>query len=132
MTIPLSSSTNQAAACENGLKDVWLRTWRLVFRQITFSSTCKAACHLCAVLLDIGIIEYGEVTDLIDGAFTSPDLNGPAECDSAATHLWHVLLALRGRENLSSLTAMSGTILSWMFKRWSPGIIASSAHFFNS
>ena len=76
---------------------------------------------MCAVLLDTGIIEYGDVAELVDGMFTSPDLNGPAECDAAATQLWHVLLTLRGRENLSSFAALSGTILSWLFKRWSPG-----------
>ena len=78
---------------------------------------------MCAVLLDTGIIEYGEVAEMINGMFTSPDLNGPAECDAAATQLWHVLLTLRGRENLSSVTALSGAILSWLFKRWSPGMV---------
>lgn len=126
------SATGQAHACATGLKEVWLRTWRTVFRQITFPGTCKAACHLCTVLLDTGVIEYREVIDLVDGIFTSPDLNGPAECDGAATQLWHVLLVLRGQENLSSVAAMSETILLWLFKRWSPGTMATSAHFLQS
>ena len=103
------------------MKDVWLRTWRVVFRQITFSSTCRAACHLSAVLLDIGLIEYGEVADLVDSMFTSIDLNGPAECDAAATQLWHVILIIREQQNINSVTVLGGGILSWLFKRWSPG-----------
>ena len=84
------------------------------------------------MLLDLGIIDYGEVRDLIDALYTSPDLNGPADCDSSATQLWHVLSALQRQENLSSVTAMSETSLGWLFKRWSPGMVATLAHFYNS
>ena len=127
-----SSATSQAHAGETGLKEVWLRTWRTGFRQITSPGTCKAACHLCTVLLDTGTIEYREVTDLIDSIFMSPDLNGPADCDGAATHFWQVLLVLRGQENLNSVAAMSETILLWLFKRWSPGTMATPTHFLQS
>lgn len=67
--------------------------------------------------------------DLIDGLFTSPDLNGPAECDSSATQLWHVLFALQRQENLSSVTSMFETSLKWLFKRWYPGMIETLALF---
>ncbi len=75
------------------------------------------------MLLDTGVIQYSEVTDLIDGMLASPDLNGPAECDAAATQLWHVILTLREQENINSVSTLGSSILSWLFKRWSPGMI---------
>ena len=78
---------------------------------------------MCAVLLDTSIVEYSEVTGLINDVFASPDLNGPVECDAAATQLWHVLLNLREPENITSVNALSAAILSWLFNRWSPCMI---------
>ena len=77
------------------------------------------------MLLDAGLVQYTEVKDLIDDMLTSTDLNGPAECDAAATQLWNVILILREQESFTSVTALGGSILSWLFKRWSPGMICA-------
>lgn len=115
------SATSQAMAASPQLKLLWLSIWRLVLRQVTFSGTCKAACYLLTAQLDRGLVEYAEVADQIDSMTASADLNGPAECDGAATRFWQIILVLRRQENLSSANATSETILHWLWKRWCPG-----------
>lgn len=82
-----------------------------------------------AVLLEARLVEYADVADLVDGMVISADLNGPAECDEAATKLWEVLLILRGQVNLVSYSESSGTVLRWLCKRWSPGTLLRTYHF---
>lgn len=71
--------------------------------------------------LAAGLVEYVNITDIVDGMTRSVDLNGPAECDESATSLWTVLLSMRGRDSLSPAPETSGNILRWLFSRWSPG-----------
>ncbi len=115
------SAAGQPTAGGEILEVFWLRVWRLVARNITFSMTCKAACQLMAVILEDGLVQYASITDIVDGLISSPELNGPSECDGAATRLWAILLHLRRLENLSSDFETPVKVLRWLFKRWSPG-----------
>lgn len=115
-----SSATGQHVARTVDFNDFWLQTWRLVARNITSTSTCRAACQLMAVLLESGLVQYTDVADLVDSMTRSIDLNGPAECDESATVLWSILLVLRGRTHLGSVSESCDIVLNWLFNRWSP------------
>ncbi len=114
------SAVGQKYARTPNLIDFWLQIWRLVARHITSTATCRAACHLMAVLLDSGLVQYTDVADLVDSMIRSIDLNGPAMCDASATTLWAILLVLRGRAHLGSVSESCDHVLSWLFNRWSP------------
>ena len=73
-------------------------------------------------ILDLALIQYADVGDIVDGMIKSVDLNGPAECNESATTLWTVLLVLKGRENLGSASEASENTLRWLFHRWNPGV----------
>ena len=75
-----------------------------------------------ASILDLGLIQYADVADIVDDMVKSVDLNGPAECNDSATTLWTILVVLKGRENLGSASEASENVLRWLFHRWSPGI----------
>ena len=75
-----------------------------------------------ASILDLALIQYADVADIVDGMIKSVDLNGPAECNDSATTLWTILILLRGRENLASASEASENVLRWLFHRWSPGM----------
>ena len=115
-------AASQTAAHKVSLKDYWLRIWRTVARLITSTSTCRAACQLMAFILDLALIQYADVADIVDGMTKSVDLNGPAECDESATTLWAFLVVLKGRENLGSASEASENVLRWLFHRWNPGM----------
>lgn len=73
-----------------------------------------------AVLLESQLVQYTDIADLVDSMTRSIDLNGPAECDESATTLWTILLILRGRAHLGSVSESCDTVLGWLFSRWSP------------
>ena len=73
-------------------------------------------------ILDLALIQYADVADIVDGMIKSVDLNGPAECNESATTLWTVLLVLKGRENLGSASEASENTLRWLFHHWNPGV----------
>lgn len=73
-------------------------------------------------ILDLALIQYADIADIVDGMTKSVDLNGPAECDESATTLWTILVVLKGRGNLGSASEASENILRWLFHRWSPGM----------
>ena len=75
-----------------------------------------------ASILDLALIQFADVADIVDGMTKSVDLSGPAECDESATTLWTILVVLKGRENLGSASEASENVLRWLFHRWSPGI----------
>ena len=115
------SAAGQSTAQSSNLIALWLNIWRLTARHITSSSICRAACHLMTCFLESGLVQFADVTDLVEGMMRSVDLNGPAECDESAVALWTTLLVRRGRENLSSAHEISESVLRWLFNRWSPG-----------
>ena len=75
-----------------------------------------------ASILDLALVLYSDVADVVDDMIKSVDLNGPAECNDSATMLWTTLVVLKGRENLGSASEASENILRWLFHRWSPGV----------
>lgn len=117
----LCSGSTQLSAHSQSIKDIWQSIWRLASRHITSPSTCKASCHLLAVLLQTQIVSYGEVEDLVDSMLAAIELNGPVECDEAAANLWRVILRLKAHENVGSTSEVSSVVLSWLFKRWDIG-----------
>ena len=73
-----------------------------------------------AYLLERRLVRYADVADIVTGMTRSVDLNGPAECDEAATTLWTILVVLQGREHLNTASETSENVLRWLFGRWSP------------
>lgn len=73
-----------------------------------------------AVLLNCRLVRYNEIADIVDNMIASVDLNGPAECVDSASTLWSVLVLLRSRENLDTVSETSEHILRWLCNGWSP------------
>ena len=74
-----------------------------------------------ATILDLALVQYADIADIVDSMTKSVDLNGPAECNDSTATLWTILVTLKGRENLGSASEASENILRWLFHRWSPG-----------
>ncbi|MCJ1468855.1 Serine/threonine-protein kinase tel1 [Pseudocyphellaria aurata] len=121
----LTSAAGRDFACLPDIKPIWHRAWRLAARHITLSATCRAACQLMAVVLNFELIRYNEVSDVVDNMVSSVDLNGPAECVDSASTLWSIIVLLRGREHVGSVSETSKHIIRWLCNRWSPSKWAS-------
>ncbi|KAL9126224.1 MAG: hypothetical protein Q9217_004696 [Psora testacea] len=119
----LASAPSQTQAQSPDLKAFWLRAWKLIPRHITSSSTCRVACQALAIILEADLVTYSQIADLVDAMVQSSDLNGPAECDGAATRLWALLLQLRRRETLTTDIDASSGVLHWLYRSWSPATL---------
>ena len=115
------SSSYQNAACTAGLKDAWLQVWRLSSRSVTSSVACRAACHVMSVVLDRGLIEFPDITELVDGMVSSADVNGPAVFADSSVTLWSMFISLKERENHGMIHNIGDRVLRWLFTKWSPG-----------
>lgn len=73
-----------------------------------------------AVVLNFELIRYNEISDVVDNMVSSVDLNGPAECADSASTLWSILVLLRGREHVGTVSETSEHIIRWLCNRWSP------------
>lgn len=73
-----------------------------------------------AVVLNFELIRYNEILDVVDNMLSSVDLNGPAECVDSASTLWSVLVLLRGREHVGTVSETSEQVIRWLCNRWSP------------
>lgn len=114
------SAAGRDVARSPEIKPVWHRTWRLAARHITLSGTCRAACQLMAVVLNFELVRYNEISDVVDNVLSSVDLNGPAECVDSSSTLWSVLVLLRGREHVGTVSETSEHVIRWLCNRWSP------------
>lgn len=117
----LHSLSYQQAACVASLKEIWLQVWRISSRNITSSVACRAACHVMGAVLDIGLVDFADITELVDGMVTSADMNGPAVFADSSVTLWSIFISLNGRENHGMVHNIIEQVLRWLFKKWSPG-----------
>ena len=105
------------------IKDVWLQAWRSCARLIPKTASCRAACHLMAVLIERQKVDFSSISDTIDLVLSSVDLHGPADfCDSSA-HLWVCVNRLRAQHQPALVQDTSAKTLQWLLARWRPGII---------
>lgn len=83
------------------------------------------------VLLEVGLVEYGAIADIVDGIISSTDLNGPALFSDSSAALWSTIVVLRGRQNPGLLQSTTDHALRWLFTSWSPGtclLVSLCAH----
>jgi len=116
----VNSAADQNAAMSAQFNPSWLAAWRISARHITLSATCRAACHLMARLLNVGLVPYSQVKDIAEGVLSSVDVNGPADAVDATIHYWATVATLRAAENLGSAYDTIERVLRWLLKRWSP------------
>ena len=101
-------------------RESWLQIWRLAARNITLESTCQAACHVMATVLDQRLVEFVDVADLVEAMLSSVDLNGPVMFTDSSVALWCILINLKARVNPGLVHDTSERVLRWVFIRWNP------------
>lgn len=74
-----------------------------------------------AVVLDIGLVDSADISELVDGIVASADTNGPAVFADSSVTLWSIFISLKGRENHGMIHNIVERVFRWLFKKWSPG-----------
>ncbi|MCJ1474831.1 Serine/threonine-protein kinase tel1 [Lambiella insularis] len=107
---------------------LWLRIWQLAARYVSSAATSRTACHLLAVILELDLIEFVDVVDIVDTMLSSVDLNGPALLTDSAVSMWAVVANLNAKHSPATADQTSERVLRWLFIRWRPSQIYDRHH----
>ncbi|MCJ1380039.1 Serine/threonine-protein kinase tel1 [Xylographa soralifera] len=121
--VAMSCAATQAYASTTLLCKFWLDAWQLAARNVSSNLTCRAACHLMAIILDRGLVDYANIVDVIDKMFNSVELNGPSTFCDSAVDLWKAVINIMAKQNPAAMQITSERILRWLFIRWRPSQI---------
>lgn len=72
------------------------------------------------VILDASLIEFVDVTEIVDTMLSSVDLNGPALFTDSAVIMWTVVASLKAKYSPATTDHTSERIVRWLFIRWRP------------
>ncbi|KAL8942977.1 MAG: hypothetical protein Q9216_001333 [Gyalolechia sp. 2 TL-2023] len=129
--LAIASATAQDVAGSSDLSRVWIQVWRVAARHLTMTTTCRAACHLMAVLLESGCVSYMDIADLVDGMISSMDLSGPVVLADSALTLCSTIALQRGQENSLLAAETADRFLNWLFHTWRPSLCDDRRHLVN-
>lgn len=76
--LALASCASQASAAAPSLAPKWNAIWQLAVRAMSNTSTCRAACYLLSILIQLQLVAHGNVSELVQTFTSSMDLNGPS------------------------------------------------------
>jgi len=115
-----SLALRETAKCEP-LKAVWAQVAHLAMQKISSPHYCRIACYTMNVLLNIGLVAYGDFGDSIALAISSASLNGPALFCDTAVELWLKMSSLRAQSQ-PGIRGMNGFhhMLEWLSAKWMP------------
>ncbi|MCJ1393539.1 Serine/threonine-protein kinase tel1 [Xylographa bjoerkii] len=121
--IATACAAAQTSALIISLRRFWLDAWQLAVRNVSSNSTCRAACHLMAIILDRGLVDYVDIVAVIDKMLSSVELNGPSIFCDSAVDLWKAVINVMIKQNPAATQVTSDRILRWLFIRWRPSQI---------
>ncbi|MCJ1401031.1 Serine/threonine-protein kinase tel1 [Xylographa trunciseda] len=121
--IAMACAAAQTSASATSLRRFWLDAWQLTARNISTNLTCRAACHLMAIILERGLVGYADIVDIIDKMLSSVELNGPSTLCDSSVDLWKAVISIMAKQNPAAIQVTSERILRWLFVRWRPSQI---------
>ena len=80
------------------------------------------------IILDTGLVDFADITELVDGMVASADMNGPAVFADSSVTLWSTFISLKGRQNHGMIHNIIERVLRWLFTKWSPGRLLPVEH----
>lgn len=118
--LALSSCASQCSATDTTLVARWNALWQIANRAISTGSTCRAACHLLRIIMELQLGAPESTLELIQSSTVSVDMNGPSILtDSAMSFLYD---ALRKTQQLlpGSVNSLSEGITGWLVRKFLP------------
>jgi ataxia telangiectasia mutated family protein len=116
-----SSCAHQETACLTSLCAEWLQIWQFASRNAASPSTCRSACHLMQVILELKLVDYPSIAATVESMISSIEINGPGALADSALSLWALLMRRRNVEVRGATGVSSDRLLQWLFSRWRPG-----------
>lgn len=74
------------------MKAQWLQIWHLAARNLSNPNVSRPAAHLLNAILRSNVLQYTNISTLIDTTVFSDGLNGPVGISDAALSLWYTII----------------------------------------
>jgi serine-protein kinase ATM len=118
----ISSCAYQTTANSTSLRAEWPQIWQLASRRATSPSTCRFACHLMQVIIELRLVDYPSIAASVESMTSSIEISGPGALVDSALSLWALLMRRRNAEVRGITGVSSDRLLQWLFSRWNPGV----------
>ncbi|KAF2744994.1 hypothetical protein M011DRAFT_470010 [Sporormia fimetaria CBS 119925] len=114
-----------AAAFQKGsqsptLLPLWSSVFQSAARVMTSASSSRAACHLMNVLLNLKIISFSSISELVQSMLLSIELNGPALLTDSSSSFLTTVLHQKVTENPTDYKYTAERVLNWFLSKWTP------------
>ncbi|KAI9775556.1 MAG: Serine/threonine-protein kinase tel1 [Geoglossum umbratile] len=118
--LAIASCAYQTTAQSTSLCAEWPQIWQLASRSATSPSTCRPACHLMRVILELKLVNYPSIAASVESITSSIEISGPGALVDSALSLWALLMRRRNVEVRGVTGVSSDRLLQWLFSRWRP------------
>lgn len=116
----LASCASQKVAKDDMLSLRWATVWPLAIRSMSNALTCRAACHLLSVLVQLRLVATTSMTELADIISTSMDLSGPAVLADSVLCLLRLVLHSAQQFNPEATIGLTDSVLGWLTRTFTP------------
>ncbi|OJD31209.1 serine threonine-protein kinase tel1 [Diplodia corticola] len=115
-----ASCAVQLASSSPELREHWTTVWQLCSRNVTTSSTSRAAAHSMDVILRLGLVDFSAVAETVEAMISSVELRGPVVLSESCCSLWLTMFDVRSSESPHSSLITIEHMLRWLFSKWTP------------
>lgn len=126
--LALSSCASQQSASEASILGLWGPVWQAANRATTNVSTCRGACHLLTVLIELQLVPQANVSDLFQTVLRRMDLTGPAILADSVLHLLSLALKRTQQSSPQANSSAAESILGWLFRFFTPSAFEDKAY----
>lgn len=126
--LALSSCASQQSASEASMLGLWGAVWQAANRAMTNASTCRGACHLLTVLIELQLVPQANVSDLTQTVLSRMDLTGPAILADSVLHLLSLALKKTQQSRPQANSSTAESILGWLFRFFTPSAFEDKAY----
>ncbi|KAK4539973.1 hypothetical protein LTR36_009943 [Oleoguttula mirabilis] len=129
--LALASCASQASAAMPALATKWNAVWQVASRAISNTSTCRAACHLLGLLIELQLVASGNVSELVQTFTTSMDLNGPSILADSVLHVFRIALRRAHQLSPGTVNVLAEGLLTFFCRMFRPSSFVEKTYVAN-
>ncbi|KAK5122038.1 hypothetical protein LTR85_004284 [Meristemomyces frigidus] len=126
--LALASCASQASAAAPALTAKWNAVWQLATRAMSNMSTCRAACHLLTILIELQMAAHGNVSELVQTFASSMDLNGPTVLADSVLRVLQIALRRAHQLSPGTVNVLAEGLLTFFCRMFKPSNFVDKAY----
>ena len=116
--LALASCASLRISTDQILSQRWMAVWQLGSRSMGSAPTCRSACHLLTIMLQLHLAAQVSVTEMIQDLTTSMEMSGPSVVADSVLHLLRILLKTSQQVSPGKTSVFAEATLAWLCRRY--------------